>query len=370
MMRKHRLQPGFTLIELLVVIAIIAILIGLLLPAVQKVREAAARTKCQNNLKQIGLAAHNYESANLVLPPGQLGEIVGTSSNVFDAQCVGSLVFLLPYMELNNIQNPLITKRLLTSIGDRPGAQGWWSVNPDWSLAWTQIPTFRCPSDDVQSATSTIYGATIVLEPDPIGNGNQPTNAVTIGYFGGGNAYDLGVTNYTGVAGALGKATEVSTNDSASNGANLAKYEGILTNRSKVAIVQIIDGTSNTLMFGEGLGGGYPNSTSTSQIGGQRDRMWSWMGVGSCPTKFGLWPNGGFNPPSGANLLGGTNYFGSRHTGIVQFCFGDGSVRSLRPGSTGVRNTTANVAGTDWYVLQAMAGRSDGDTINISQLSN
>src|SRR4051794_22880561 len=137
-------RRGFTLIELLVVIAIIAVLIGLLLPAVQKVRAAAAKASCQNNLKQIALAAQAYESANSYFPPG-----FGGVNNANDASLnqttggpmVGCLAYLLPYVEQSAVYSLLQVDWDYYSTGP-----AWFTNGANTAPARTRIKTFECPA--------------------------------------------------------------------------------------------------------------------------------------------------------------------------------------------------------------------------------
>ena len=300
-------RRGFTLIELLVVIAIIAILIGLLLPAVQKVREAAARMQCSNNLKQLSLAAHNYESSNGVLPPG-----------FNSTSYMGSLAYILPYIEQDNIFR-MIPPNLLVI----PGTGGvWWGSA--YGTAQNKVKTFNCPTDNADS-TSPSVGTFAYF--------TTANTTLTGGYFPGSSS-PLGKTNYTTNAGALGNTTNTFW----------GKWRGPYYVDSKTTIVSITDGTSNTMAFGEILGG---------RETGSRDFNASWMGAGALPTAWST-----ISPAQWYS-------FGSKHTGVVQFGWGDGSVRSVRK-----IGAATDWFSSRWYMATHASGSNDGEIVDFSQFSN
>jgi len=276
MLRSQR-KGGFTLIELLVVIAIIAILIGLLLPAVQKVREAAARSTCQNNMKQLTLATHNYESANQVLPPG-VNNNNGTINSRFGGSMAGTTAYCLPYIEQDNVF------RTFASPGTwvMPSTASYY--NGSGSTA--TIKTLLCPSDVAGVVTPTGGSfAFFVYYP----------GGMTGWYFPGNTPY--GRTNYASNAGYLGNVPGY-------------PYPGPFATNTRTKMTDIADGTSNTFAFGEALGGAAPPT--------QRDFVANWYSF-NLPTAWGL------------SATPQWYQYGSRHSGgIVLFSMCDGAVRSIR----------------------------------------
>ncbi|MFO0811080.1 MAG: DUF1559 domain-containing protein [Gemmataceae bacterium] len=215
-MSRSRVRVGFTLIELLVVIAIIAVLIGLLLPAVQKVREAAARAKCQNNMKQIGLACHNYESTNGYLPAGQGDPPV----NGGDAPSL--LAVILSYMEQANLYNQFdLTSNVNNSVSN-------------WNARTQEVPSYICPSDPQ------------VGYLDPLRLSTPPTGITSNGI--------TGRSNYLGNIG-----TTAETRSSDLNRVGIFNFTIIGGKTRRIRITDVADGTSNTGMISE---------TKRSTVGG------------------------------------------------------------------------------------------------------
>jgi prepilin-type N-terminal cleavage/methylation domain-containing protein len=343
MLRKSR--SGFTLIELLVVIAIIAILIGLLLPAVQKVREAAARTKCQNNLKQISLAAHNYESATGFLPPGYIGPTLADGDSLsawFNGPYIGIMVFLLPYIEQENVfrslqlptmnvadPGPGYPSNNWVEVGGYPNAANYTAASR------AGMPLLQCPAFPGTPGRNVVIGGmhTIVIPPSVF------TGFWSENYGGPGspeNVYKpFTISNYLACNG-TGRGTA---------------QEGIYVNRGKSTTVGITDGSSNTLAFGECSGTRWPNEGDGQAF----DYTHNWFGSATIPSFRGM----GFGERASIRM------FSSYHTsGIVMFGLGDGSVRPLRPGGS------ATVGSPDNTVFRQINGKADGSVPNTGTLMN
>lgn len=293
-MSNNLKRNAFTLIELLVVIAIIAVLIGLLLPAVQKVREAAARLQCTNNLKQIGLAMMNYESTYRMFPAGYLDNMTLNPVNASATTNPDPIIgwgwgaLILPYLE----QEALFKSISMSSI-----AMNNTSAN---AIAFrkTVIKGFLCPSDDTGINTFTISGT-------------------------GGN-FELAKSSYAGVNGQ----GELADFDSALGLGMLLRGRG-------VSIAEVTDGLSNTLFVGE------RSSKSAKQAAGTLPGICTWVGAlpggdldGETSALYVLgWTGDSANPypPNHAEPDGyfHPEVFTSKHSGGINFLFGDGSVRFI-----------------------------------------
>jgi prepilin-type N-terminal cleavage/methylation domain-containing protein len=341
-----RSRSGFTLIELLVVIAIIAILMALLLPAVQKVREAANKMLCASNLRQIAIACHNYHNDYNRLPPGYHGPLPNAQSlNMSQFQQSGFLAEILPYMEQDNLFKLMVhpdTNQPGFPFGLNQVSSPWYLNSINFNVARARLKMYLCPSDTHFDATVGV-GVAVHFWNDASGARIQ-ANAIPLP-----QSADLGRSNYVGVNGASG------------NGVHslLSQFVGVMANRGDLTLGQLAaqDGTSNTLMIGEMLASNDP------RLGQPRIRHFEacWFGIGAGGTYAGM-PNGATMGDGGPVVPGEPPWycFSSRHAAVVQFAFGDGSTRGVRRGQTYVGNPGAFSPGSDWYVLQQLSGRKDG----------
>jgi prepilin-type N-terminal cleavage/methylation domain-containing protein/prepilin-type processing-associated H-X9-DG protein len=343
-------RSGFTLIELLVVIAIIAILIALLVPAVQKVREAAARIQCTNNLKQVGLALHSYHGAYKQFPPGYVdGNPAGPSTPDNDiGPGWGWASFLLPYLEQGNVYSQI---NFNVGVG----------LGVNTQVSQTQLAVFQCPSDPYSQMNATIYCGTGFTNPVTVAHGNY------VGCNGWVECFNNAGGNYNPSSDGGG----AEDGDGGQTGTGSAG-DGLFYRNSQNKIANVTDGLSNTIVVGERCAAHSP-TTWTGAVTGGRCPAWMatqpWTGPYTPPASA---PNTGnataydnadwgealifahcnmTHRPNADNPFYDPDTYWSMHPGGANFLFGDGSVHFLS-------------SSIDPYTYQSLATIAGGEVSN------
>jgi len=327
---RSNYQRGFTLIELLVVIAIIAILIALLLPAVQQAREAARRSTCKNNLKQIGLALHNYHDTFRTFPPGYVEEILPSNGGVV-ANGEGHWAWnamILPYVDQAPLYNQI-------NVGTVPVSTVIASSTLRNIMQQT-LPVFRCPSDTGPSIH------------DETGRGIKAT---------GGSEYGLAVTNYVASNNSFGL-----KKDGGSNPAD-GTANGVFFRGSVIRLRDLTDGSSNVILVGERAYKLGSEKAFAGALYAARDLNTTGPAIstdGGDSNEGLISIFGGGASPINANASSGRGRiaFSSPHVGGAHFLLGDGRIRFI---SENIDHNSSTVPLDS--TLEYLIGIDDGNVI-------